>query len=168
MNTFLRALMILAASAAASGGGARSLSPDGSAVVFVRETSAGTSGGEIWVADAAGGGERRLAAPPRGAGAYSAPRFSRDGARVFFMSGEGTRRPRVMVADLASGKTRFFCSGRLSGIVPEGRYKGDLVIEQRRYFRGGGSYDWYWLYAPDGEELGPLGETPDLRRVVTR
>ena len=43
-------------------------------------------------------------------------------------------------------------------IVPSGEYKDCLLVQQHRYFVGGGSYDWFWLVRPDGKELGPVGE----------
>lgn len=35
---------------------------------------------------------------------------------------------------------------------------GRLVVQKHKYFFGGGSYDWYWLVGPDGENPKPLGE----------
>jgi hypothetical protein len=32
-----------------------------------------------------------------------------------------------------------------------------LIVNQHRYFLGGGSYDWYWVFSPNGKEEGPLG-----------
>lgn len=39
-------------------------------------------------------------------------------------------------------------------------YSGYIVTNQHRYWLFGGSYDWYWLYDPDWNEIGPLG--PDF------
>lgn len=39
-------------------------------------------------------------------------------------------------------------------------YGGCIVTNQHRYWLFGGSYDWYWLYDPDWNEIGPLG--PDI------
>jgi WD40-like Beta Propeller Repeat len=43
-------------------------------------------------------------------------------------------------------------------VVPAGEYKDCLLVQQHRYFIGGGAYDWYWLFRTDGKEIGPLGE----------
>jgi len=53
--------------------------------------------------------------------------------------------------------------------VSKGQYKGYLIVNQHRYFIGGGSYDWYWLFSPAGKEAGPFGETisEDQRKFVT-
>ena len=32
---------------------------------------------------------------------------------------------------------------------------------QHRYFLGGGSLDWYWLFTPTGKEVSPVGEMTD-------
>ena len=42
-------------------------------------------------------------------------------------------------------------------IVSKGENKSYLIVNQHRYFIGGGSYDWYWLISPEGHEEGPLG-----------
>ena len=39
-----------------------------------------------------------------------------------------------------------------------GEYRDFLIVQQHRYFLGGGSFDWYWLFRPDGKEVGPIGE----------
>ena len=39
-----------------------------------------------------------------------------------------------------------------------GNLKGYIVTNQHRYWWFGGSYDWYWLFTPDFEDVGPLGD----------
>jgi len=43
-------------------------------------------------------------------------------------------------------------------VVTSGEYKDCLLVQQHKYFVGGGSYDWFWLLRPDGKEVGPVGE----------
>ena len=39
-------------------------------------------------------------------------------------------------------------------------------MNQHRYFLGPGSYDWFWLFRPDGTEVGPVGEdTEDFKSL---
>jgi hypothetical protein len=53
-------------------------------------------------------------------------------------------------------------------VITKGQHKGDLIVGQHRYFIGGGSYDWLWLYTPQGKEEGPLGDevTQSQREVI--
>jgi hypothetical protein len=48
-------------------------------------------------------------------------------------------------------------------VITSGDYRGYLALQQHRYFIGGGSYDWFWLFTPDGKEIGPLGEEPSIK-----
>lgn len=53
--------------------------------------------------------------------------------------------------------SRFVTDGNEYHVIKEGRYKGDLAINQHRYrFKGDtplGSYDWDWLYTPQGKQI---------------
>lgn len=42
-------------------------------------------------------------------------------------------------------------------VLQEGRYKGGLIVLQHRYFIGGDTFDWYWLFTPEGKEAGTFG-----------
>ena len=53
---------------------------------------------------------------------------------------------------------RSVCPAAEFEVVSSGHYRDDLLVQQHRYFIGGGSYDWYWLLKPDGKEIGPVGE----------
>ena len=68
--------------------------------------------------------------------------------------------------DVTTHQVRFVMAGNAPQVVPAGEYKGDLLVEQHRYFLGGGSYDWYWLFEPNGKEIGPVGETTDNFREM--
>jgi hypothetical protein len=39
-----------------------------------------------------------------------------------------------------------------------GKFRGCLIVLKHKYFPEGGSYDWFWLLKPDGEEIAPLGD----------
>jgi hypothetical protein len=64
----------------------------------------------------------------------------------------------VHVVDSTNRKERYLFAGNELKIVPSGEYKDCLVVQQHRYFVGGGSYDWFWLLRPDGKEVGPVGD----------
>ena len=62
--------------------------------------------------------------------------------------------------DLKTKKERFVCDGNELGIVSKGKYKGNLVVNQHRYYSNsdGGSYDHYYLVDENGKVLKELGE----------
>ena len=54
---------------------------------------------------------------------------------------------------------RFLTDGNSLEVLQkseDGGYDGYLIVKKHKYFFEGGSYDWYWLLTPDGEEVGPL------------
>ena len=67
----------------------------------------------------------------------------------------------VHAYDFEKKTQRYVMPGNDPQVVPAGEYKGHLLVAQHRYFLGGGSFDWYWLFTQDGKEVGPVGETTD-------
>jgi hypothetical protein len=149
------------------------LSPDGRWIAWVRATPRdsleGPEGrvqaGEVWIGRTDGTGARVLvrgrgAAEPRELLAgLEAPRFSPDGRRVYFLSRAWATSGALHAADVETGRRRFVAPANGYEVVPRGRWRGHLVVWQHRYFLAGGSYDWAWLLAPDGAEVGAVGET---------
>lgn len=41
------------------------------------------------------------------------------------------------------------------------KYSGYIVTRQSKHWLVGGVYNWYWLYSPNWQEIGPLGELPN-------
>lgn len=39
-------------------------------------------------------------------------------------------------------------------MVAKGEHRGRLIVQQHRYFVQGGSYDYLYLYTPDGQKIG--------------
>lgn len=146
------------------------LSPDGRRVVFVRGGGDGRGPSELWMVDARGGGERRLLAeqpsdtPQANLAEFSAPRFAPEGETVYFLAAAWVTSGAVHALDLATGRVRFVCDGNSLEVVPRGEYAGHLMVQKHLYFVGGGSYDWYWLVKPTGEDVGPLGESTEMFR----
>ncbi|HEY6071487.1 MAG TPA: hypothetical protein VIU85_08955 [Chthoniobacterales bacterium] len=89
---------------------------------------------------------------------FSNPRFSSDGKLVYFLSEAWTTSGALHVVDTTNGKEHFVCPALEFEVVPSGEYRDHLLVQQHRYFIGGGSYDWFWLIKPDGKEVGPVGE----------
>ena len=149
-----------------------SLSRDGKSIVFVRQgsgprLSAGAGdveANEIWWVDSEGKQPRLLVRSAahedlkRFLGQLQAPQFSPDGKSVFFLSAAWATSDAVHTVDVASGKVRFVAPGNSLEVLQHGEHQGKLIVQQHRYFLGGGSYDWYWLLEPDGREVGPIGE----------
>lgn len=143
------------------------ISVDGEQVVFVRSGGSPDADGDasIWITRTDGGGPRRLVrprpdtTPERNLEALRRPVLSIDGKRVFFLSSAWATSDAVHVADVATGAERYLIPGNSLDVLSAGRYAGHLMVNQHRYFLGGGSYDWTWLLTPDGSEVGPVGET---------
>jgi dipeptidyl aminopeptidase/acylaminoacyl peptidase len=89
---------------------------------------------------------------------FSKAQFSADGKLVYFMSEAWTTSGALHVVDTTNGKEHFVCAALEFEVVQSGEYKDCLLVSQHRYFVGGGSYDWFWLFRPDGKEVGPVGE----------
>ena len=83
---------------------------------------------------------------------------SSDGRCVFFVTPAYATSGAVHVVDTTSGKERFLMAGNGLEVIHSGEYRDCLLVGQHRYFIGGGSYDWIWLFRPDGKEIGPVGE----------
>ena len=86
--------------------------------------------------------------------------FSLDGQELFFHSGPSPLNSTIIAVKLDSGERRYVTYGSLLGIIPRGEYANHLLVSQHRYFLAGGSYDWIWLIAPDGTEVGPVTDRP--------
>lgn len=151
------------------------LAPNGKQVAFIRATpgkiistgSGDNEATELWIIGSDGSKPTMLI---RGrdsqdmkqviAGIGGAD-FSPDGKLLYFVCSAWATSGAVHVIDLATQKERFFTDGSSLEAVPNGEYKGCLLIQKHKYFLGGGSYDWYWLIKPDGTEVGPVGEDTD-------
>jgi len=92
---------------------------------------------------------------------FSKPEFSTNGKLVYFLSEAWTTSGALHVVDTTNGEEHFVCPAAEFEVVQSGEYRDDLLVQQHRYFIGGGSYDWFWLLKPDGKEVGPVGEDTD-------
>jgi dipeptidyl aminopeptidase/acylaminoacyl peptidase len=154
---------------------APSLSPDGKLVVFVRDTpdkivatgSGDVSATELWIVGSDGKKPTVLIRgrdsqdPKQVIGGIAGAQFSPDGHRLYFVSASTATSGAVHTIDLPTKKERFFTDGSGLEVVPNGDYKGYLLIQKHKYWIGGGAYDWFWLVKPDGKEVGPVGDNTD-------
>ena len=83
--------------------------------------------------------------------AFEELQFSSDGRRVYFISPAWTTSGAVHMLDTTNGKERFLMPGNQLRVIHSGDYRDHLLVNQHRYFMGGGSYDWFYLFAPDGK-----------------
>ncbi|MEN3368217.1 MAG: hypothetical protein V7609_360 [Verrucomicrobiota bacterium] len=90
--------------------------------------------------------------------AFENLQFSTNGKLVYFVTSAWATSGAVHVVDTTNRKERYVFPGNDLKIVPWGEYKDCLLVQQHRYFVGGGSYDWFWLMRPEGKEVGPVGE----------
>ena len=90
--------------------------------------------------------------------------FSPDSKTVYFVGSAWVTTGALHGVNIDGSNERFIeGANTLEKVIDKGDYKGDLVISQHRYFLGGGSYDWYYVFTPEGKEVGPLGD--DLKTV---
>lgn len=163
------------------------LTPDGKRVVFTREgppskaTEACALDGRpmaspsLWVVGSDGKGEKKLLTghsadnPELGLCGFYNKQFSTNGARLYFDSPAWATSSAVHVLDMASGKEKYFLAGSLVRVLAgcrDARYRDDLIVSQHRYYVFAGSYDWTWLFTPQGKEVGPVGdEDPNMMFV---
>jgi dipeptidyl aminopeptidase/acylaminoacyl peptidase len=159
------------------------LSPDGKWVVFVRATSgeAIQTGAddykptELWQI-AANGEDATLLVRCRNStktdnviAEFNDIQFSSNGRYVFFTTPAYATSGAVHVVDTTNAKEHFICPGNGLEVLHSGEYRDYLLIGQHRYFLGGGTYDWWWLFTSDGKEVGPVGEdTSNFKELYLR
>jgi dipeptidyl aminopeptidase/acylaminoacyl peptidase len=148
------------------------LAPDGKWVAFVRKVdgkkiatgSDEEESTELWQVRVDGKEPsvlvrcRASEKPESVIGAFENLQFSTNGRLLYFVTPAWATSGAVHVVDTTSGKERYLFPGNDLKIVTAGEYKDYLLVQQHRYFIGGGSYDWFWLLRTDGKEIGPVGE----------
>lgn len=91
--------------------------------------------------------------------------ISPDGDRIYFETARWVTSNALNVMDPDGSNVKMLGPGNETKIIASARdsekdYRGYIVTNQHRYWLFGGSYDWYWLYDPEWNEIGPLG--PDM------
>jgi hypothetical protein len=86
--------------------------------------------------------------------------FSADRKRLYFQTdGYGTSLA-LYELSLDTRKVHLFKDANSYMVVTtcsDPKYVDHLILAQHRYFKGPGSYDWFWLFDSKGEEIGPIG-----------
>lgn len=150
------------------------LSPDGARAAFIRSFRTpeddfhGYTNCSIWIVDVTGDNLRCLATgrtgspdAPLGLSDFNTLIYSPDGRDLFFHSQPWATECALHAINLETGELRYIAPGELKRVVPRGIYANHLLVQQHRYFLGGGSYDWVWLLTPDGQEVGPVTDGED-------
>ncbi|WP_148662179.1 TolB family protein [Paraburkholderia phytofirmans] len=154
------------------------LSSDKRRVVFVRRTPQKkviTGAGEatadqLWTVNLDGTSPHMLVEghegndPKRTLAALDTPMFSPDGRTVYFTSAAWATSGAIHAIAAAGGKERFVTDGNTLMVVPSGQYAGSLIVNKHKYWLAGGSYNWFWLVTPNGEEKGTVG--PDENSIA--
>jgi hypothetical protein len=89
--------------------------------------------------------------------------FSPDSKTLYFLTYAWTTSNALHAVNIVDAKQRYLLPANSLAVATDEEYKGNLILNQHRYFIGGGSYDWYWLFTPEGKEIGPLGEEPSIK-----
>jgi hypothetical protein len=153
------------------------LSPNGSLVVFTRSVSdpatsvcnmAVTEKREMWVVGSDKKNERKLLSsnnaddPKNALCDFGSKQFTSDGRKVLFETPAWATSDALHEYDLTTNQERYLIPSNGFRILTDcamREYRDHLVVNQHRYFIFGGSYDWYWMFSPDGKrELGAVGE----------
>jgi Tol biopolymer transport system component len=155
------------------------ISPDGKNLVFLRKSkniaiddlSDGSPehtgfADQIWIVDLSTGKETCLVSDEAEPGrqevftrerAYIyACRFSPDGSNLYFLASAAPVTSHIYVVDIRTHKDRYVTHASSLDVIYSGNYKGYLVFEQHQYWESLGSYDWYWLFTPEGKIVAPI------------
>lgn len=84
--------------------------------------------------------------------------FSPDGKTIYFLIPAWVTSSALHAVNMDGSNEHFIAAANTLKVIDKGQYRGDLIVSQHRYFLAGGSYDWYYVFTPEGKEIGPLGE----------
>ena len=79
--------------------------------------------------------------------------FSPDSKTLYFATSAWATSGAIHAIDVNGKNLRFITAGNEYHVVTDGKYRGDLIVNQHRYHDQGGSYDWDWLFTPQGKQI---------------
>lgn len=131
----------------------------------LRRVGADGSGDDLLLAGRAG------ETPEQALCGFQAKQFSSDGATLYFLSPAWTTSSALHAFDVTARTSRFVMPANdllvVSWCTSEDM-RDALIVQQHRYFRFGGSFDWYWLFdRTGGKEIGPVGEFESADAIKT-
>ena len=145
-------------------------SPSGDLVAFTRSTpdrlvlspfDRPQEATEIWISRADGSDEQLLVRGKQGHSDLHNLQFSPDGRVLYYLGSGWCTTHALSAVDVDTGERRGVCPGNSFEVLRDGTHGGHLIVEQHRYYPMGGSYDWPWLFTPEGKCLGPVVQGPD-------
>ena len=80
-------------------------------------------------------------------------KFSPDSKTLFFEVSAWDTSDAIHSVNVDSEHLKYVTDGNDYRVVLNGRYSGDLIVNQHRYHDQGGSYDWDWLFSPSGKQI---------------
>ncbi len=86
---------------------------------------------------------------------------SPDGRALYFQTHAWATSDAAHKVDLSTRKISFVTDGEIPCVLRAGKWSGDLVVDQHRYYPQGGSHDDLWLYEPSGRQVGLVREGED-------
>lgn len=116
---------------------------------------------EIWTSKLDGSDQRLLVRGDQGHSGLHNLQFSPDGRELYYLCSGWVTSHSLNAVNVHTGDRRYVCPGTSFEVLRDGRHGGHLIVAQHRYYPMGGSYDWPWLFTPDGKCLGPVVQGPD-------
>jgi hypothetical protein len=90
---------------------------------------------------------------------FGHPQFAPDARKVFFLFNWAATTHGLASLDPGTHEVKFLMPAvAFPAVVLHGKYTGDLVVQQRRPKLGVGYYLLYYLFTPDGKEIGVVGD----------
>lgn len=161
------------------------LSPDETFIVFTRSKtksphdrcSSGQTADQLRRINVDGTNDELLAVGHAGSSPqeqmceFSQKQFSSNGSLLFFLSPAWVTSSALHVFDFKTRTVKYIAPANdvivLNFCTDE--HRDQLILAQHRYFAGGGSYDWYWLYDRTGtKEIGPVGDDNETQSSLIR
>ena len=94
-------------------------------------------------------------------------KLSQDAKTLYFETAAWATSAAIHALDIASHQQRYVTDGSLICIVGNGKYKGDLIVQQHRYFVQGGAYDYLYLFDSAGKKLGLVADDNVTKEQVS-
>lgn len=79
--------------------------------------------------------------------------FSPDSKTLYFATSAWATSGAIHAIDVDGKNLRYVTYANEYHVIQNGKYRGDLIAYQHRYHDKGGSYDWDWLFTPQGKQI---------------
>jgi hypothetical protein len=147
------------------------LTPDGQKVVYLKnppnkpltEDEQKYELWELWLSDISGKDAHRILEarpdddPEKNLSYFNSLTFSPDSKQLYILTKAWATSNALHVLDLARGKEHFITGTDDVLVISKGRYANHLVVMKHKYFKQGGSYDYYRLITLQGKEIKKSG-----------